>query len=474
MSSAVKMRVAALRILGATVFGAILATSGGLASNAALDRTIAVVVPIVADAGDGQLLTADELTAETQPESDWVVLANLARRHGFTVALDSRIVASIAALGSDAPETATTWLTETDSLDPLLLPWGNADVWALDPTTNDAFTAESFGTLAGVDPADLVVWPTGAVVSSDSVAVTASRGFSRMLVGDDQFDGGFNVGASAVLRDAVSPTSSLDELSGAASVRAALASNTTIVLPRNPRDIDVAKAIAVLDRVVGSDVRVTRVAPTAVNSTRVPRSVVAGPEKLAELMATFALDVDRAETMTDDSTALLATRIRSLATTVSDFTPEVFDPAANAFSSDSTWLSALISISLSTEYTVLSNTAQVPVSVSNASDATVTIDVHVRSTSGIVQVDVPSQSVTIEPRSNVRITVPMTAVANGRTSLVATLVDPAGKTIGAPVSFPIEVQAQWEILTIVMFFGSVIVIMTIGILRTIRRRRALA
>jgi hypothetical protein len=68
----------------------------------------------------------------------------------------------------------------------------------------------------------------------------------------------------------------------------------------------------------------------------------------------------------------------------------------------------------------------------------------------------------------------MTAVANGRTALIATLLDPTGEAIGAPVSFPIEVQAQWEILTVVVFFGSVIVIMTIGIIRTIRRRRAVA
>jgi hypothetical protein len=186
----------------------------------------------------------------------------------------------------------------------------------------------------------------------------------------------------------------------------------------------------------------------------------------------FAADEARAATITDEPAALLASRVRSLAVTTSDLDPIVFESAAEAFIADRDWLSRLVSISLATEYTVLSNTADVPVSVSNDSGAAVTVEVRVRSTSGIVQVEKPSQSVTIEPRSNIRITVPMTAVTNGRTALVVSLMDPAGTAIGKPVSFPIEVQAQWEILTVVVFFGSVIVIMTIGILRTIRRRRA--
>lgn len=68
----------------------------------------------------------------------------------------------------------------------------------------------------------------------------------------------------------------------------------------------------------------------------------------------------------------------------------------------------------------------------------------------------------------------MTAVANGRAVLVAQLFDSHGESIGQTVSFPIMVQTQWELVTVIVFFGGVIVIMTIGIIRTIRRRKTAA
>jgi Family of unknown function (DUF6049) len=227
-----------------------------------------------------------------------------------------------------------------------------------------------------------------------------------------------------------------------------------------------------LDALARSGIRVTRFAPLSVNSTRVPLRTAAGPATLAQVLAAVASDHERARTITEQPDALVIDRIHALAVVTRNVADPNFDAAAQGFLADTNWLSRLVSISLASEYTVLSNTAEVPVSVSNDSLATVTIDVRVRSTSGIVHVDSASQTVTIEPRSNVRITVPMTAVANGRTALVASLSDSSGLAIGTPVVFPIEVQAQWEILTVVVFFGSVVVIMTIGIIRTIRRRRA--
>lgn len=472
--SAVNVRAAALRFFGATVMAASLVAAVGFPVSAAPTRSLSVLVPIVADAGDGQLLSAEELEAETAPGGDWTLLTNSAIRHGFTLALDSRITASIAALGSDAPSSVTAWLDVVEALDPLVLPWGNSDVWALNRLGEGSMSAEQFGRIGGVDPAELVAWPSGAVVAADSVVATEQNGFNRLIVSESVLEGGYDSAASGALADAVSPDSSTTVRAGAAAVTAELDGSSTIVLPRSPEEIDVSNAIAILDQLVTPEVRVTRVVPIAVNSTRVPLTNVAGPELLGVIQETVAADEARAAAITDDIDALLTTRLRSLAVVARDFAPTTFEPAAETFINDADWLSRLISISLSTEYTVLSNQADVPVSVSNHSGATVTIDVRVRSTSGIVQVEKPTQSVTIEPRSNIRITVPMTAVANGRTALVASLVDPRGDAIGNPVPFPVEVQAQWEILTVIVFFGSVVVIMTIGILRTIRRRKSLS
>ena len=433
-----------------------------------------MLVPIVSEAGDGQLIPAEVLATETAPDGDWAILTETAVRTGATIAVDSRISASIAALGNDAPASAVSWLEDVTAQGPILLPWGNSDPWALRPVGSITFSAQQFATLSGVNATALVVWPSGSVIDGDSLAVTASRGFTRIIAGDDVLVGGYDSSASVVVATAVAPGSAMSTGVAADAIITAVHDGSAIVLPTDPHDLDASQAAAVLDLLSSRGVDFTHFSPLGVSASRVPLRTASGPAVLASLLAAVAVDHERATKITDEPDALLASRIETLSVITRDVQSDVFTPAANAFLADTNWLSRLVSISLATEYTVLSNTADVPVSVSNDSLATVTIEVRVRSTSGIVQVEAPSQTVTIEPKSNVRITVPMTAVANGRTALIANLRDAEGTAIGAPVVFPIEVQAQWEILTVVVFFGSVVVIMTIGIIRTIRRRRATA
>lgn len=474
MSSAVKLRVGALRIFGSTVVAAVLVGMTSLGSVAAPRTTLSVLVPIVSDAGDGQYISSEVLEAETAPDGDWTILVESATEHGLTLALDSRIAASITALGNDAPATAVAWLEDVSARQPLILPWGNSDPWALRTIGSFSFSAAFFAELSGHNPSELVAWPSGSLVESDSVAITASRGFTRIIAGDDVLAGGFDLASSAVLQSAVAPGTTMSAGAGAEAVTGSARNGSALVLPSNPHALDAAKAAAVLDALSDRGVTFSHFSPLAVTAGRVPLRTAGAPAVLAGLFAAVAVDRERATTITNTPDALLISRITTLSVITRDVHSSEFAAAAQAFLADTNWLSRLVSISLATEYTVLSNTAEVPVSVSNDSLAAVTIDVRVRSTSGIVHVEAPSQTITIEPKSNVRITVPMTAVANGRTALIANIRDSAGNSIGAPVVFPIEVQAQWEILTVVVFFGSVVVIMTIGIIRTIRRRRASA
>ena len=476
------MRAAALRILGAVAAALTLVGFGVTDSRA--DETqptspapVAVLVPIIADAGDGQFLSADDIAAETAPDGDWSLLVSAAQRYNLTVALDSRIIASIAALGDSAPESARTWNEAVTALDPIVLPWGNADVWALTNSIHHQFTAEQFGILAGIDPSSLVPWPSGNVVLPDSLGVTESRGFTQFLGFDDQFVGGINANASRTLGEAVAPGSKAAIADAVAAIRSEAVVGSSIALPAEPSQLDATRASAVLAALFGNGQSSFTVSPLRVTVGGVTRSihhVVEQPGLLSSVLEQFTRDEERAAAISDEPAAFMANRVRELAVITRDLTSADFEPAAERFIANNHWVGEVVSISIASEYTVLSNSADVPISISNSSNATVSVSVNVRSTSGIVQVDVPSQAITIEPRSNVRITVPMTVVANGRTSLVATLVDPDGNAIGSPVSFPIVVQAQWEIVTVVVFFGSVVVIMTIGIIRTIRRRRALA
>jgi hypothetical protein len=200
--------------------------------------------------------------------------------------------------------------------------------------------------------------------------------------------------------------------------------------------------------------------------------VGANPSLLAEALVAIDSDEELVAAITADRAELLGNRLRALMVLSSDLTAPRFETAAQLFLNDTTWLSSVVSISIASEYTVLSNAADVPLSVSNNSDALITVLVKVRATSAIVQVDTPVVAVTIEPRSNVRIEVPISTVANGRTMLVASLVSESGAAIGGEATLPVTVQAEWEAFTLGLFGAIVLTILVIGALRTIRRRRA--
>ena len=65
----------------------------------------------------------------------------------------------------------------------------------------------------------------------------------------------------------------------------------------------------------------------------------------------------------------------------------------------------------------------------------------------------------------------MSSVANGRTSLRATLTTADGIPVTEPAYIAIDVQAQWEGLTLIGFISVVSTLLTIGIVRTVRDRR---
>jgi len=130
-----------------------------------------------------------------------------------------------------------------------------------------------------------------------------------------------------------------------------------------------------------------------------------------------------------------------------------------------------VSFSLGSDFTVLANSAELPLTITNTSTTDITVNTTVNSLSGIVSIPTPTQTITIPSGSSAQVTVPMISVANGKTSLRATLTTPSGLAISDPVFIEIEVQAQWEGITLVAFIAIVSSIMGIGIARTIRDRR---
>jgi hypothetical protein len=123
------------------------------------------------------------------------------------------------------------------------------------------------------------------------------------------------------------------------------------------------------------------------------------------------------------------------------------------------------------DFTVLADSTELPLTITNSSVTDITVIASVNAISGIVSIATPSQTVTIPAGSSSRVTVPMVSVANGKTSLRATLTTTSGIAVSEPVFVEIDVQAQWETITLVTFIGIVASIMGIGIARTIRDRR---
>ncbi|RRJ86529.1 hypothetical protein EG850_07710 [Gulosibacter macacae] len=79
-------------------------------SDTAAAPKISTIVPVVAPLGSDTLLTASELEALTQDGGALDQLLDAVEGHLVTLAIDPRLIASIRALGTDAPASARNWL----------------------------------------------------------------------------------------------------------------------------------------------------------------------------------------------------------------------------------------------------------------------------------------------------------------------------------------------------------------------------
>ena len=445
-------------------------------ATAAQER-IAVIVPIVAPVGDGGLIGVDELTSQTGTGGDWAVLAATARDHRLTIALDSRILASINSLGITAPGSVTKWRDDVLSASPLILPWGNADPFVMTASDADGVvTATMFADFAGVKAGDLVAWPTTSFSLANSVARSRGAGFASLITDRAEFPGassGIDSAASAALAAAVSPAATDAVADAAHRVSEKLTDGAVLALPRDPSLMSAARVAAVLDALFNSGMQSTGYSPV-ITSSLAESATISDPRQAIRDLVTAFESSSLGLTFAAEPAKFIIPRAKMFAAISNLSTSSDFEGAVAGFAGDTGWAGKSVYLSLNSSYTVLSNSADIPVNISNDSDSAVTVVVSVRATSAIVQVSLPRQVVTIDARSNVRISVPMTAVANGRTDLIASVSTEDGVAIGAPVVLPIEVQAQWELVTVIAFVAGVGTIMTIGVIRTIRRRRKTA
>lgn len=87
----------------------------GETDNAAIDLT--TIVPITAAIGSSALIPASDLQTLTAEDGDLTLLLDAVSGSEATLAIDPRVLASIRALGVDAPQSARDWLERLESLD---------------------------------------------------------------------------------------------------------------------------------------------------------------------------------------------------------------------------------------------------------------------------------------------------------------------------------------------------------------------
>ena len=191
---------------------------------------------------------------------------------------------------------------------------------------------------------------------------------------------------------------------------------------------------------------------------------------IGSLMSQHRLDRLVSE-MALDPRVITTTRLRQLCVVAGLVATSRFPGVVREYTRTAKTYEDFVSFSIGSDFTVLANSAELPLTITNASATDITIIATVNSLSGIVSIPTPNQTIMIPSGSSAQVTVPMISVANGKTSLRATLTTTSGLVISDPVFIEIDVQAQWEGITLVIFIAIVAAIMSIGITRTIRDRR---
>jgi len=447
---------------------------GATPAEAASRPTFSVLVPIVAPASLSDLIAADELTALVSQGGSWAQLTSAAISHGATIAIDSRIVASIEALGPKAPVFVSAWLNSVTRSRPIYLPWGNADPFVI-ANSGPSYRVSTIqlSEISGVPSADIIGWPTGRAGETISLGIVDKLGFGRLIAGDEMFPelaNAYSSDASASVAEAVAPGSEVDPVAVATLIRNSPNSRLAVVLPRDPGSIDAKRVVAFLNALDRGSESLIRFAPAVVTNDTIVTFHDVPSASIGSLMSQHRLDRLVSE-MALDPRVITTTRLRQLCVVAGLVATSRFPGVVREYTRTAKTYEDFVSFSIGSDFTVLANSAELPLTITNTSATDITIIATVNSLSGIVSIPTPNQTVMIPSGSSAQVTVPMISVANGKTSLRATLTTTSGLVISDPVFYEIDVQAQWEGITLVAFIAIVSSIMGIGIARTIRDRK---
>jgi hypothetical protein len=126
----------------------------------------------------------------------------------------------------------------------------------------------------------------------------------------------------------------------------------------------------------------------------------------------------------------------------------------------------------SSSFNFLADSASLPISVRNDLDHTVTVYITVQPQTALLSVGDSRVQLVIEPNSQGKGLIPVTAISNGTVEVVVTLTSSTGVRIGQPSTAEINVQAGWETPIVLVIAAGVFAVFAIGIIRRILKGRS--
>ncbi|AIC48184.1 hypothetical protein Rhola_00013950 [Rhodoluna lacicola] len=124
------------------------------------------------------------------------------------------------------------------------------------------------------------------------------------------------------------------------------------------------------------------------------------------------------------------------------------------------------------EINLVARSSNIPIQIKNTFASDVVVHVHVRPTNARVSVPI-AVAVKVPGETTVTAKIPVNAVANGKVLLRAWIETFSGLQIGKAVVLSMNVNADIELAMLLGFGGAVVLLLAIGIVRTVRKNRKL-
>lgn len=496
--------------------------------------TVAVIVPITAPALTAGMLSTDQLSSLTASDGALTAQLDAVTGTSAILAVDPAIVASIRARGTSAPESARAWLQRLMDLpnSRFALQYGDADVSTqfaaglgapLAPTSLNAYvdlkaqpaaptpaptdqqqSASTPPTLealldvgAGAEPT--IYWPPSGTASPELVGwLTAATPGALTIVDNTQVSaaspshartgGGELLVASAGASAALQAASTATELTTRAADAAAAAAHLTFAsaaaqgspvlvtlgrsATRDPQGLRGAISAATtgmtavgLSSVLGASPTDVEVSAGAVDPAR--------PAALTSMLA-GAAQIDSFATILDDP-SLLTGRERAAILQVLGGAwlgdPSGWQSAVDAHAEATTTTLDSVSIVPSTALNLLTAGTNLRFWVRN--DLPYPVNVVLVAAPDDLRVDVERENAVVAAAAaNTLVEVPVNArIGNGDVKIDLSLRSPTYVPIGQTQTVDVNVRADWEGIGLVVLVVLATGFVTIGVIRTIRRRK---